>query len=355
MGESRNLKFFNELNDSSHIFIIAEAGSNWKIGTYEDDLRQAKKLIDIAKNSGSDAIKFQTYRSNTTYVSNAGNVNYLKNEKTINTIFDHCSMPYKMLHELFEYSQEKNICFMSTPFSVNDASQINPYVSIHKVASYEINHNRLLEFLAKTKKPIIISTGASTIKEIDFALKIIQKIHNNIAIMQCTASYPSDVDSLNLSVIPNLKKKYNLPVGLSDHSLNPILAPLVAIGLGATIIEKHFTSDKSLSGPDHYFALDPNELFSMVDSIRHAEKTMGNGVKEILPVEKDLSNFAKRSIQATCKIFENDLFQEGKNFDILRSGKQKQGISPMFLNEINGKRSKRDIDIGDGITLEDIN
>jgi len=345
----------NILNNSSHAYIIAEAGSNWKIGAYDEDLKQAKKLIDIAKNSGADAIKFQTYRSNTIYVPNAGNADYLNNEKSINEIFDHCSMPYEMIEALYEYSKKQGINFMSTAFSVNDASQIDPYVSIHKVASYEINHIRLLEFLAKTKKPIIISTGASTIEEIDFALELIRKEHNDIALMQCTAKYPAEIESLNLSVIPKLKEKYHLPIGLSDHSLDPILAPLVAIGLGATIIEKHFTSDKSLPGPDHYFALEPNELTTMVKNIRNAEKSKGNGVKKILESEVDLSNFAKRSIQATCNISKNDILQEGKNFDVLRSGKQKQGASPRFLEQINGKKCTRDIRIGEGITLEDIN
>jgi N,N'-diacetyllegionaminate synthase len=350
----KNLKNSNKLNDPSHVYVIAEAGSNWKIGSYEEDLNQAKKLIEIAKNSGADAVKFQTYRSNTIYVPNAGSADYLKNEKTINEVFDDCSMPYEMLHELSKYSQKKGICFMSTAFSVNDASQIDPYVSIHKVASYEINHIRLLEFLAKTRKPIIISTGASTIEEIDFALEIIQKEHNNIALLQCTASYPADIESLNLSVIPNLKEKYNLPVGLSDHSIDPVLAPLIAVGLGATIIEKHFTSDKTLPGPDHYFALNPDGLSSMIKTIRHAEIAKGNGIKEILVAETELSNFAKRSIQATCDICKNDILQEGKNFDVLRSGKQKQGLSPRFLDEIDGKKSNREIKIGEGITLDDI-
>ena len=148
-------KIHLKIDDPNHTFIIAEAGSNWKSGSYEEDLEQAKKLIKIASKAGADAVKFQTYKADTVYAYNAGNSNYLAEQginKEINEIFEYLSMPYEMIPELYETCKKEKISFMSTPFSVEDAKQIDPYVSVHKVASFEINHVRMLEFLAKTKK-----------------------------------------------------------------------------------------------------------------------------------------------------------------------------------------------------------
>ncbi len=343
---------FDNLNNPNRTFIIAECGSNWKCGTYEDDLTRAKELIKIAARCGADAVKFQTYRPETTYVPNAGNSNYLSAhgiDENINKIFENLAMPYEMIPILAKYSNEQKIIFMSTPFSVKDAQEIDPYVSIHKVASYEINHVRLLEFLAKTKKPILISTGASTYDEIDFAVNIVKKIHDKIILLQCTAKYPAPTEALNLSVIPYMKSKYNLPIGFSDHSIDPIVGPILAVGFGATIIEKHFTIDRSLPGPDHQFALIPNELDLMVHSIRKADMAKGSGHKEILKEETELQKFAKRSIQAIRKITKGEILIEGYNFDVLRPGNMSRGLEPRFLTQINGKKAMKDIEIGEGI------
>jgi len=345
------------LNNPNHIFIIAEAGSNWKAGTFDEDLSRAKKLIQTAAKSGADAIKFQTYKVETVYVENAGQSKYLTESgvnESINDIFKKFSMPYSMLKPLYDECLKNNIIFMSTPFSVSDAKEINQYVSVHKIASYELNHIRLLEFLAKTNKPIILSTGASNNEEIDFAIDLLRKNGaNSIFLMQSTSKYPAPLDSLNLSVIPKMKRNYNLPVGFSDHSLDPIIGPLLSIGFGATFIEKHFTLDKNLQGPDHSFALNPEELTVMVSAIRKSEKAIGNSVKEVLKAEEELRNFAVRSIQATKDISIGEIFQENVNIDILRSGNQNRGADPRLLMKIIGKTSKRDIKIGDGVKIED--
>jgi N-acetylneuraminate synthase len=345
------------LNDPRRIFIIAEAGSNWKVGSYKDDLRRAEKLIKVAAECGADAIKFQTYNARGVYVSNAGKSKYLSKSritKTITEIFDEYAMPYKMLKILSSYCRKQNILFMSTPFSIRDARAVDKYVSIHKIASYEINHIPLLKFLAKTKKPIIISSGASTNKEIEFAIKTLKKNGaKQIALLQCTAKYPAPLESMNLSVIPKFKKKYSIPVGLSDHSIDPLVAPLTAIGFGATILEKHFTVDKHLDGPDHFFALEPTELKNMIRSVRAAEKTVGSGEKKILPDETELRRFAVRSVQATMPIHKGDVFRLGQNMEILRPGNQKRGAEARFVLSIEGKKSRRNIRNGEGITLRD--
>ena len=240
---------------------------------------------------------------------------------------------------------------MSTPFSIDDATALDPYVSIHKIASFEINHVRLLEFVAQTKKPVLVSTGASDKNDIRFAIDYLQKHGaSDITLLQCTSKYPCPVESLNLKSILTMKTDYNLPVGFSDHSLDPILAPITALSLGATVIEKHFTLDKNLSGPDHKFALEPHELKNMIDSIRTVEKTMGDGNKIILDDEMELRQFATRSLQAIKDIKKGDILKESVNIEILRPGNKIRGLDPRLINQVDGKKAKTDIKLGDGIT-----
>jgi N,N'-diacetyllegionaminate synthase len=336
------------------VFVIAEAGSNWKCGTFEEDLIQAKRLIEVAAKAGANAVKFQTYKPETIYVTDAGKSKYLSEHginQSINEIFEHLSMPYEMIPELEEYCKRQNIIFMSTPFSIQDAKAVDPHVQIHKIASFEINHVRLLEWLAKTRKPLLISTGASTYEEVDFAVDLAKRNGNdNISLLQCTSKYPCSLDAMNLRVIPKMAARYNLPVGLSDHSIDPIIAPVAAVCLGARIIEKHFTLDRNLPGPDHPFALVPSELELMIKSIRQAEKALGSGEKVILKEEIELRRFATRAIQAIKDIKKGETLQEGINFEVLRPGNRLRGIEPRFLHIINGKKAKTDIKLGDGIT-----
>jgi len=348
------MDIYEKFLKAKRIFVIAEAGSNWKCGTYDEDLTRAKELINVATKAGADAVKFQTYKPETVYVENAGKSNYLSEHginQNINEIFEHLSMPYEMIPELSKYCKEQKIEFMSTPFSVNDAKEIDPYVSLHKVASFEINHVRLVEFLAKTNKPLLVSTGSSTFDEIDFAVELIKKNRNSkVCLLQCTSKYPCNINALNLSVIPKMMARYNLPVGLSDHSMDPVIGPVLAVGLGARVIEKHFTLDRNLPGPDHPFALIPEELETMITSIRSAEKALGSGVKEILEEEFELRKFATRSIQAIKDVKKGEILEEGINFEILRPGNRARGMEARFLDKIQGKKTKNDIKKGDGIT-----
>jgi len=341
------------LNDSTHTFIIAEAGSNWKCGTSDEDLEQAKKLIKIASEAGADAVKFQTFKSSSVYAAGAGKFNPLKDlgvDEDIEKLFDDLSMPDEFIPELAETCKKNDVIFMSTPFSVDDAKKIEPFTSFNKIASFEINHVGLLEYFRKIEKPIILSTGASTYQEIDNAINFLQKEESKkIGLMQCTSTYPCPISALNLGVIPKMKEKYHVPVGFSDHSIDPIIGPVLAVGLGATFIEKHFTLDKSLSGPDHSFALNPIELKTMIKAIRDSEKAIGKCEKIILPEEEETRIFAKRSIQAITDIKKNDILKRGVNYDILRPGNRIRGIDPFKIFELEGKKSKKDVKMGDGI------
>jgi N-acetylneuraminate synthase len=345
------------LDNPNHVFVIAEAGSNWKVGTYKNDLSRAKQLIKTAAKCGADAVKFQTYDAKGVYVSNAGKSSYLSKtgiKKSITEIFDEFSMPYRMIAELSDYCSKNKILFMSTPFSVADAKAVNKHVKIHKVASYEINHIQLLKFLASTKKPIILSTGAATYEEIDFALKLLRKNGaKNLALLQCTACYPARTESMNISVIRTLKEKYGIPVGLSDHNVDPITPAVLAVGFGATIIEKHFTLNRKLSGPDHFFALEPNELKNMISAIRTSEKLTGSSYKRILKEETELRKFAVRAIQATRDIRKGEIIRQGYNVEILRPGNQKRGADPRFIQKVVGKRANRKIKAGEGVQIQD--
>ena len=238
--------------------------------------------------------------------------------------------------------------------SVDDARAINKYVKIHKIASYEITHSRLIEFMAKTKKPLILSTGAATNDEIKWSVNHFYKNGGKqISLMQVTAKYPAPLSTLNLKVIPKLVEQFNVPVGLSDHSIDPVIGPVAAVALGATIIEKHFTLNKKLPGPDHSFALTPDQLKLMVKSIRDCESSLGTGEKTVQKEELELRRFAQRSIQAIKPIKKGDIFMEGVNIDILRPGKQKQGLHPKFLSQIINKKAKRKIPSGQGIVSRD--
>ncbi len=341
----------------SSVFVIAEAGSNWRMGTESRDMKMACALIDVACEAGADAVKFQTYRAQSVYVANAGVSDYLSKNgirESIIDIFNDLSMPYKMIPELAAYCKKNKIEFMSSVFSEEDFEAVDPYVRIHKIASYEISHPRLLEMAARSKKPLILSTGASTYKEIDWAVNYFRKHGGKkISLMQCTAKYPAPLSALNLRVIPQMISRYKTPVGFSDHSREPLTGPVAAVALGATLIEKHYTLHNRLPGPDHAFAITAEELKVMVQAVRQAEASLGDGKKIVLPEERELRLYAQRALQATRDIKKGEKFIENENFSILRPGKQRQGVHPRYISAVEGKRARREIHLGDGIQKND--
>lgn len=332
------------------VFIIGEAGSNWRMGSYARDLKMAEALIDVAKSAGCDAIKFQTYRPETVYVPNAGTSDYLHSDEEIFDIFTDLAMPYEMIKEIAQMCKKASIEFMSTPFSVQDFEAVDPFVKRHKIASYEISHLRLLEKAAKSQKPLILSTGASSLADIQWAVDYFRRAGgNDLTLLQCSAQYPAAPHAMNLQAIQTLKQIFGVSVGLSDHSSDPIAAPVSAVALGACVIEKHFSLDKRLPGPDHSFAATPDELTELVRACRLAEQMRGTGVKEVLIEEQELFLFARRRVQAIQPISKGELLQENKNIAILRPGKQTPGVHPKLISDMIGKRASRDIAIGEGL------
>jgi len=335
------------------VFIIAEAGSNWRSGTPSRDLAMARALIDVAAEAGADACKFQTYRPETVYVENAGTSDYLSDagiKEDIWDIFADLSMPYEMVPKLADYCARRGILFMSTPFSAGDFAAVDPYVKIHKVASYEISHVRLIELAARSGKPMVLSTGASDEDDIEWAVSTFRENNGTqLAVMQCTARYPASLESLNLKVVPWLEERFDVIPGFSDHSRDPLVGPLAAVALGARVIEKHYTLDNRLPGPDHSFALNPAELKAMVQGIRNVELCLGDGSKRVLPDEIELATYARRGVQASRAIAKGDVLEEDVNIAILRPGRQTLGVHPKQLTDIEGRRATREINVGEGI------
>lgn len=359
-------RFVKELTPAywrqGHVTIIAEAGSNWRMGNPKRDMAMGKALVDVAAEAGADVVKFQTYRPETTYVGNAGQSDYLADagiKEDISAIFADLAMPYEMLGELAEYCRTKGVGFMSTGFSVVDMAAIDPHTDLHKIASYENGHLRLLEYAAKTGKPTVISTGASSMADVTWAVDTYRQLGGrDLCVMQCTAKYPAPMDALNLNTLSWLRQRYGVAVGLSDHSRDPIIAPLAAVGLGARCIEKHYTLNNHLPGPDHAFAIEPDELALMVESVREAEQSLGDGIKAVSPAEEELAAFARRGLQALRDIKSGEPLVEDDNVAILRPGKQPQGAHPKYAaashpQSMVGKKANKAIAAGTAVKVED--
>jgi len=334
-------------------FIIAEAGSNWRVAGDDTDLDRAYKMIEVAKEAGADAVKFQVFRPNTLYAPNAGSADYMEKmgiPTKMDEIFKQLAMPYEMIPKLAKRAQEIGIEFMATPFSKEDFLAVDPYVKRHKIGSYELGHIRLLALAAKSKKPLYLSCGVSTIEDIEWAISYYKEQEGiDLTLLQCCAEYPAEDSGMHIRAVAWMSTYFEVPVGLSDHSPNPIVAPVAAVSLGATAIEKHFTLSKTLPGPDHSFAVEPDELTAMCKAIRQTEAMLGSSIKQVAKEEQELYYFARRGLQAIAPIKKGDLFVEDKNMAILRPGKQKIGLAPRLIDKVAGKKATRDIAPGDGI------
>ncbi len=334
---------------SEGTFVIAEAGSN-----HNGSLETAKELIDVAADAGADAVKFQTFRADKLYVQDTGDEEYFDNDKSLYETMEAMEMPYDWIPELKRYSEESGLVFMSTPFDKQSVDELEEFVPVYKIASYTLSHHPLLEHIASKNKPIIISTGVHDLEEIREAVEILRKEGaSNVVLLHCVASYPTPLESANVRAVRTLYETFELPVGLSDHTTHPTTAPSTAVALGASVVEKHFTLDKSMEGPDHNFALEPDELDRMVSSIRRTEKVLGSGEVQILDEEKELHEIARRRIHAANDIEKGDIITEN-NIEILRSGKREKGLDPKFYEEIIGAEAKETIAKGKGIVWDNL-
>ena len=336
--------------DNKRTFIIAEAGVN-----HNGSIKKALKLIYIAKLSGADAIKFQTFKAKNLATDYAPKAEYQKyksqKKETQFQMLKKLEFTDAMHKACFKECKKKKIIFISSAFDIESLNYLNKFkLSYFKIPSGEITNIPYLEVLGKFGKKIILSTGMSSISEIKNALKILTtngtKRHN-ITLMQCTSAYPAPYDEINLNTIATLRNTFKLNIGFSDHSLG-IQAGIAAVALGAKVIEKHLTLSKKLRGPDHRASLDPKEFKFMVQSIRIVEKTLGNKIKQITKSEKKNIYIVRKSIVASTMIKKNEKFS---NFNITckRPG---NGISPLFFKKLIGKKSIKNFNKNDLIRLK---
>jgi len=333
------------IGEGQPCFVIAEVGANFRISDDpEINFKHALKLINIAIEAKADAVKFQLFRAKKLYVEGAGHADYIGKTRSINQIIQELELPYEWLPKLKKYCDEQGLIFLCTPFDEDAVDQLEGVgIEAYKIASYTISHLPLIKYIASKGKPIIFSTGAANEENIRKAIETILSTGNDqIAMMQCTAKYPAPLETINLNTIPKLKEKFGIPVGLSDHSREPYVAPMGAIALGAKIIEKHYTTDNNLPGPDHSFAILGDELIELVKNIRKMEKCLGASKKEVQPEEKELYQFARRSIYAIKDIKKGDVLSK-ENVAVLRSGKKEKGIEPEYFNELLGKSATENI------------
>ena len=336
------------VGDNHPCFIIAEAGSN-----HNGKLRQALRLIDVAAAAGADAVKFQLFRADKLYVGKAGSADYLKAGKSIYGIIKDMEMPAEWLPKIAAHCRKRGVMFMCSSFDEQSLELIDRFTPVHKIASYESNYLSFIKEIAMKGKPAIMSTGASPIDEVRESVKAFNSTGNRgLILMQCTAKYPAPASAMNLKAISEMKKEFGVPVGLSDHSIDPYVAPIAAVALGAAVIEKHFTLSKKMKGPDHRFALEPDELAAMVEAIRETEESLGDGKKKVEAAERELFMFAKRAVHATRAIRKGEKFT-AKNVAVLRPGKVKRGIHPRYYGIMLGKKAKHTLAAWQGIQKGD--
>jgi len=330
-------------------FVIAEAGSN-----HNGDFELAKELIDVAAGAGADAVKFQTFRAEDMYIEESGEVEYLDDDRSIYDIIESMEMPYEWIPELRDYCHDQGVQFLSTPFDERSARELEEYVPAWKVASYTSSHVPFLEFLAGTDKPIIMSTGAHELDEVAESVDVLREAGvSDLVLLQCVAAYPTPLSDINVRVIETLQEEFGVLAGLSDHTLDPVTAPAAAVALGASVVEKHFTLNKSMEGPDHKFALEPDELDRMVSAVRDTETALGSTEKRVLDIEEELYEKARRTMQAVDEIDAGEEFTP-ENVKVLRPGERDAGLHPKFYDEIIGETAARTVQKGRGIQWRDV-
>lgn len=321
------------------VFIIAEAGVN-----HNGSLKLAKKLVDEAKNAGVDCIKFQTFMAENIVSKTAVKAEYQK-QNTNNASESQYNMLKKLelsfsdFIELNNYCKAKNIQFLSTAFDFDSIDFLSSLdMNVWKIPSGEITNLPYLIKIANLGKDVILSTGMSTMEDIQNALSVLKTNGaGNITVLHCTTEYPAPFTDVNLKAMLTIKDEFNVNIGYSDHTKG-IEIPISAVALGATVIEKHFTLDKNMQGPDHKASLEPYELKKMVKSIRNVESALGDGIKRLAESEKKNISIARKSIIAKRDIKKGEIFTQ-ENLTVKRPG---NGISPMKWFEILGQEAIKD-------------
>ena len=333
--------------NSGKTFIIAELSAN-----HNQDFDLAVKTIEAIAEAGADAVKIQTYKPES-LVLNMDNEYFGTIQSGLwkglrrYDLYKMAATPYEWHPKLQQIAQNLGLVFFSSPFDFEGVDLlVSMHVPIYKIASFEINDIPLIKYVAKQGKPVIMSTGCANIDDINLAIEACKEMGNEqITLLKCTSEYPASYDRANLLTIPDMKKRFGLPVGVSDHTLGSVV-PLTAVVLGAEVVEKHFILDRSLGGADSAFSMEPAEFRQMVNDIRNAEASLGQVKYEITEQER----LKRRSLYAVEDIKKGDIFSSS-NVRSLRPG---YGLSPFFYEKLLGKESVRNIKRGEPLTREDL-
>ncbi|WP_419726372.1 pseudaminic acid synthase [Terrisporobacter petrolearius] len=336
------------INENSPCFIIAELSAN-----HNHNIDIAKQTIKAAKESGADAIKLQTYTPDTMTIDCDNEYFQIKqgtvwDGEILYKLYEKAYTPWHWHKELKDYAQSLGLIFFSTPFDKSATDFLEELnVDVYKVASFEITDIPLIEYIASKKKPMIISTGIATLEDIELAVETCKKAGNEeIILLKCTSSYPSKLEDSNLLTILDLKERFNVISGLSDHSME-MEVPITAVALGGKVIEKHFILDRNMGGPDAGFSMEPEEFKKMVDSIRRVEKALGTVDYELTEKKKKNREFS-RSLFVVKDMKAGEIITQ-ENVKSIRPG---FGMHPKYYKSILGKRIKKDIKRGTPLTFE---
>ena len=321
------------------VYIIAEAGVN-----HNGDINLAYQLVDAAKAAGVDCIKFQTFKSENLVSHTAQKAEYQKaatGDSSQQDMLKQLELSFGEFVSLKEYCDRKGIFFLSTPFDFESIEFLNSIeMPFWKIPSGEVTNYPYLVALAKTGKPVVMSTGMCEMQEIEDAIAVLRENGtSDIKLLHCNTEYPTPYEDVNLRAMKTLRDAFGVEVGYSDHTKG-IEVPIAAVAMGAAVIEKHFTLDRNMEGPDHKASLEPQELKQMVDSIRHIEAALGSGDKKPSPSEKKNMAVARKSIVAAARIKAGDILTE-ENITVKRPG---NGICPMRWKEVLGTRAVRDFE-----------
>lgn len=340
-----------KLNEYNRCFIIAELSAN-----HGNDINIAKRTIKAAKESGADAIKIQTYTPDTMTID-CDNEYFKINQGTIwdgrylYDLYKEAYTPWEWQMELKEYANNIGLVFFSTPFDKSAVDFLETMnVPAYKIASFEITDIPLIEYIASKQRPVIISTGIATIDDIQEAVNACRRMNNNnIVLLKCTSSYPAKLEDSNLKTIADLKEKFNVIVGLSDHSID-IEVSLAAIALGAKVIEKHFILDRDIGGPDSLFSLEPNQFREMVEGVRKIEKAIGK-----VDYELDEKKIKNRELSRSLFIVEDMEVGDRFTSDNIKSIRPGFGLHPKYYNQIIGKTVNCKVKRGTPLSFDLIN
>ena len=328
-------------------YVIAEAGSN-----HNRDLAIAKRLIDVSAEAGADAVKFQTYSGSRIYSKNARSKFLAEvSDESPAELLERIALPREWHAELAEHARRRGIDFFSSPFDHEAVAELAELgVPLLKIASGEIVDLPLIRAAAATGRPLIISTGMATLNEVEDAVVAASEGGAPaVGLMQCTSVYPAPVERVNLRAMDTLRERFGVPVGLSDHTTGTAVA-IAAAALGAAFVEKHITLDRAMEGPDHAFAIEPDELRTMVQGIREAQLALGDGAKEGPGPEEREENYtlARRSLIAARDLPAGTVLQR----EMLTVKRPGSGIAPKFLDEVIGRTLSVDVEHDDVLTWE---